>query len=207
MEETNHPLRGVGKVIPPLRMSAEGRTNVIPPEETCVATTVEGVGKVITPPIVSVEGRTNAIPPEMACPAASDSRPRSSGPIADERGDVEGMNPFLDSTEADISRIHLHLGHASINTIMKTAKNAKRKVDEQDIRNAIERCGREQELVKVSQHSQLTPHRAPWDGHTIGMDTWYPALGTGKDHPFIIIVDKFSRMTISGEAMDNSVES
>ena len=62
-------------------------------------------------------------------------------------------------------------------------------------------------FTQVKQHARLTPHRAPWSGHTIGMDTWFPVKNSGNEHPFIIIVDRFSRLIVSGAVMDNSCKS
>ena len=61
------PVEGVGGVIPPLRNSVEGRTDVIPPVAVAVTkdeVSVEGVGAIIHPRnMSSVEGRGKVIPP------------------------------------------------------------------------------------------------------------------------------------------------
>ena len=90
---------------------------------------------------------------------------------------------------------------------MRTARNAKRQIDEKDVRTVLGKCGCDQELNKSSQHATISPHRSPWAGHTIGMDMWYPVTNTGKKHPFIVIVDRFSRMTVSGMVPDETVQS
>ena len=101
----------------------------------------------------------------------------------------------------------MHLGHASTRIILRTARNAKRRIDEKDVVKVISQCGCDQELHKSSQHATISPHRSPWAGHTVGMDTWYPIVNSGKKHPFIVIVDRFSRMTVSGMIPDETVQS
>ena len=151
----------------------------------------------------SVAGRTNVIPPVVVFPTQNERRPSRSAGSNYNPDDVDQDDEL---TQAEVKRIHLHLGHASPLIILKTVKNAKRKVSTAVVKQATEDCGCEKELAKASQHSQLNPRRAPWAGHTIGMDTWFPLPNTAKDHPFIVIVDKFSRMAVSGEVPDETVQ-
>ena len=154
----------------------------------------EGVGK-----------STNVIRPIDLFPINAD--PSSpSAPIIVEDG--SSSDPGIEElSDAEINRIHLHLGHASISIILRMGKNAKKKVSSQAVARVLGKCGCEPDLSKVKQHARLSPHRAPWSGHTIGMDTWPPAKNTSNDHPFIIIADRFSRMIVSGPVMDNSCSS
>ena len=169
---------------------------------------VEGVSDVIPPRSNRrVEGAIDIIHPGRTSPAEGARGPSDPIPMEiDDTGNGEADGNSINMlTAGGIRQIPLHLGHASPGIVMRVVRNSGEKVCMKMIGQILEECGREQELPKVSQNDIVSPHRAPWAWRTIGMDTWYPVQNSGNDHPFMPIVDKFSRMTVDGEVADLSI--
>ena len=92
-----------------------------------------------------------------------------------------------------LKKIHIQLGRATESSLIKLLKLSRKIYDSSCLHRIIEECACK--LSRPSAGSSIANvHCALYPGHSIAIDVWYPV---SQNHPFLIIVDIFSRMTIS----------
>ena len=101
-------------------------------------------------------------------------------------------------SQAEIIKLHIHLGHANKLALVRAMKAEKIKVAMTTIDDVIEACP-----CEITRRDRIQPpavgrHRVLWAGHTAMADLWYPVAEDDRKFPYMIAVAKFSRFAVTG---------
>ena len=99
---------------------------------------------------------------------------------------------------AEIKKLHVHLAHANKLALARSLRASEIKVELDIIDAVLEACPFEVSRRDRIQPPAVGPHRALWAGHTAMADLWYPVEKDARPYPYMLVIDKFSRFSVTG---------
>ena len=92
----------------------------------------------------------------------------------------------------EIAKIHVQLGHCQARQLSATLMTAGYPIQPEFIADAIQKCGCAS--VEERSHASIAnSHISPYPGYAIFLDIVYIVPNTGHKHPYLMIIDTFSR--------------
>ena len=95
-------------------------------------------------------------------------------------------------TAEQLTKLHIRLGHAPLTSMTSTLKAAGRTADMTIIEAIIAKCGCYNARSVVG-HGIANTHRSPFPGYSVYLDVVYLKERSRHDHPFLSLLDGFSR--------------
>ena len=105
-----------------------------------------------------------------------------------------------------VKKLHLQFNHALAPAMIKIIKAANMKADEDHIHTVIENCGCHVPHNRP-QKTKVSGIRAQFPGQVIHLDVFFPSLTNPQKNPFLMIVDSFSRFTMTRKLFGPSAQS
>ena len=109
--------------------------------------------------------------------------------------DEEDVFPAVSTTDLsveELKKLHYHLGHATLPSMLNTLKASKKSFRQDDLLQVFRECTCSNSRPRISS-SVAHSHRAPFPGYLIYIDIVYLQPGTGHDFPYLFVIDGFSR--------------
>ena len=123
--------------------------------------------------------------------------------ISHENPESNGNRPeqLTTITPEQIKKLHLQFNHALAPAMIKIIKAANMKAEEDHIHTVIENCGCHVPHNRP-QKTKVSGARAQFPGQVIHLDVFFPSLTNPQKNPFLMIVDSFSRFTMTRKVFE-----